>query len=144
MQRRLSSPDASLDRPERDGDGERTRGDSLRADRKLGPDLQTEEQELAALVRRELAIFRHTLEGRDAAIFDARVTAESRLTLAELADRFCVSRERIRQLEDRLKSRLRAHLRLILGDAVPSETKPYTADIGRAVCQVSQIHSHSY
>jgi len=121
MERRLSSSDASLDRPARDGDAERSRGDSLSADVALGPDVQTEEHELAAIVRGEVATFRQTLAGRDVTIFNGRLASEHPTTLAEIADQFGVSRERVRQLEERLKRRLRIHLRAKLGDAVPAE-----------------------
>jgi len=121
MERRLSSSDASLDRPARDGDADHSRGDNLISDPVPGPDAETEEQELAAIVREEVETFRRTLAGRDATIFDGRLASERPITLAEIADKFGVSRERVRQLEDRLKRRLRIHLRAKLGDAVPAE-----------------------
>ena len=58
------------------------------------------------------------LTGKDVAIFDQRMVSDEPLTLQELGDEFGVSRERVRQLEARLYSRLREYLRETLGDAV--------------------------
>ena len=44
--------------------------------------------------------------------------ARGMLTLQELGDRFGISRERVRQLEQRLTGRLRDYLREEMGDAV--------------------------
>ncbi|MBW2060969.1 MAG: RNA polymerase factor sigma-32 [Deltaproteobacteria bacterium] len=51
--------------------------------------------------------FRQTLEGRDLDIFDNRILAENPLTLQEMGQKYDISRERIRQLEDRIKKNLR-------------------------------------
>jgi RNA polymerase sigma-32 factor len=55
---------------------------------------------------------------KDLAIFDERLIADEPLTLQELGDRFGISRERVRQLEQRLTGRLREFLREEMGDAV--------------------------
>ncbi len=46
------------------------------------------------------------------------MAAEDPLTLQELGDEFGISRERVRQLEARLQSKLRTYLQEELGDAV--------------------------
>jgi RNA polymerase sigma-32 factor len=55
---------------------------------------------------------------KDLAIFDSRLVSDEPLTLQELGDRFNISRERVRQLEQRLTGRLRDYLRQEMGDAV--------------------------
>jgi RNA polymerase sigma-32 factor len=45
------------------------------------------------------------------------LVADEPLTLQELGDRFGISRERVRQLEQRLTGRLREYLRAEMGDA---------------------------
>ena len=124
MERRLGSNEASLDAPvasSGDGGGDRTRGEALSADNDVRPDVQSETQEFRTALNRELEIFAKTLTGRDSEIFHDRLVAEDGKTLMEIADRFGVSRERVRQIEARLKKRLRQHLREALGDAVPGE-----------------------
>ena len=70
-------------------------------------------------LKEKLGEFRKTLVGKDKelAIFDERLVADEPLTLQELGDRFGISRERVRQLEQRLTSRLRDFLRDEIGDA---------------------------
>ena len=43
-------------------------------------------------------------------IFSERLLAEQPLTLQEIGDKYGISRERVRQIEERLKKRLRAYL----------------------------------
>jgi len=120
MERRLATSDASLDAPTRgeDGDGP-ARGDIFASDEARRPDVEVETSELRAALAREIGVFRQTLKGRDVEIFEGRLASEEGTTLAEIAVRFGVSRERVRQLEERLKLRLGRHLSATLGDAVP-------------------------
>ena len=69
-----------------------------------------------------LTDFRATLVGKekDVAIFDLRLVADDPLTLQDLGDRFGISRERVRQLEQRLLGRLRDYLKREMGDATDS------------------------
>jgi RNA polymerase sigma-32 factor len=121
MERRLSGAEASLDAPARGDDGEgRPRGEALAAEDELRPDVQSETRELRRALGREIVAFRKTLVGRDLEIFERRLACEEATTLAELAESFGVSRERVRQLEERLKLRMRRHLVAALGDAVPA------------------------
>ncbi|MBV9950091.1 MAG: RNA polymerase subunit sigma, partial [Myxococcales bacterium] len=46
------------------------------------------------------------------------LVADEPLTLQELGDRFGISRERVRQLEQRLTGKLREYLRDEMGDGV--------------------------
>jgi RNA polymerase sigma-32 factor len=111
----------SLDWPSHgEGGDERALGVTFSADAAQRPDVQSETNEFNGLLTHELQMFRKTLEGRDAEIFDGRMVSEDATTLADIAVRFGVSRERVRQLEERLKKRLRHHLRVSLGDAVPA------------------------
>jgi RNA polymerase sigma-32 factor len=77
------------------------------------------DEELQALLKEKLKGFREQLVGKEKelAIFDQRLVADEPLTLQELGDRFGISRERVRQLEQRLTSRLREYLKQEMGDA---------------------------
>ena len=88
----------------------------------LGPEALMADEELQALVKAKLAEFRKTLLGKekDLAIFDLRLVADDPLTLQDLGDRFGISRERVRQLEQRLLARLRDYLKREMGDVTES------------------------
>jgi RNA polymerase sigma-32 factor len=84
-----------------------------------GPESLIAAGELQALLKDKLGQFRTTLEGKnkELAIFDERLVADEPLTLQELGDRFGISRERVRQLEQRLTGKLRDYLRAEIGGA---------------------------
>src|SRR6185295_11499135 len=69
------------------------------------PDEIAEDREVQRAVSRRVAEVVASLDARDRAIFDERIVADKPTTLRELGARFGVSRERTRQLEDRLKKR---------------------------------------
>ncbi len=120
MDRRMSGPDVSLDAKVRnDGeDGGRTRLDMLE-DSYADPSEVVGDQEFRGLFADKLRKFGATLEGRDLEIFRERLLAEDNpITLQALGERWGVSRERARQVEKRLLTRLRAFLEQELGEAV--------------------------
>ncbi len=120
MDRRLSSAEASLDAPVGDAEGRSVSRVDLLPSANIGPENLLERHEVDQLVQLRLKEFRETLKGKDVTIFDKRMAAEDPLTLQELGDEFGISRERVRQLEARLTSRLRDFLKAELGDAVGS------------------------
>ncbi|WP_437676063.1 RNA polymerase factor sigma-32 [Sorangium sp. So ce131] len=120
MDRRLSSGEASLDAPVGDLEGRSIPRVELLVSSGAGPDSAFEASEMGMLVQDRLAKFRETLKGKDVIIFDKRMAADEPLTLQELGNEFGISRERVRQLEARLQSKLRTYLQEELGDAVES------------------------
>ena len=68
------------------------------------------DREFYAMMREKLAEFGATLRGREKEIFDERLLAEDPITLQELGERYGVSRERVRQIEEALKRKLREFL----------------------------------
>ncbi|MGK4009087.1 RNA polymerase factor sigma-32 [Sorangium sp. So ce1036] len=121
MDRRLSSGEASLDAPVGDLEGRSIPRVELLVSSGAGPDSAFEASEMGMLVHDRLAKFRETLKGKDVIIFDKRMAAEDPLTLQELGNEFGISRERVRQLEARLQSKLRVYLQEELGDAVEAD-----------------------
>ena len=63
-------------------------------------------EELKELLAGKLAKFREELTGKEAAIFDKRIMAESPATLQELGEEFDISRERVRQIQARLVKKI--------------------------------------
>jgi RNA polymerase sigma-32 factor len=120
MEVRLQSSEKSLDAPVGDAEGRAIAKIDMMPSLVEGPESIMADGELQALLKDKLANFRKTLDGKDKelAIFDDRLVADEPLTLQELGDRFGISRERVRQLEQRLTGRLREYLREEMGDAV--------------------------
>jgi RNA polymerase sigma-32 factor len=120
METRMGSPEASLDAPMTsiDGDGARTRHDLVADQLEARPDVRYEESEFTVLLRQKLEAFAATLKGREETIFRERWLTDSPLTLQQIGDRYGVSRERARQLEKRMLTRLRKYLEQEFGTAV--------------------------
>jgi RNA polymerase sigma-32 factor len=119
MDVRLTSSEKSLDAPVGDAEGRSIAKVDMMPSAWEGPESLMADEELQSLLKEKLAEFRKTLAGKekDLAIFDERLVADEPLTLQELGDRFGISRERVRQLEQRLTSKLREFLREEMGDA---------------------------
>lgn len=118
MEVRLAASERSLDAPVGDAEGRSVAKVDMMPAAGDGPEALMADGELQALLKEKMAGFRRTLEGKDKdlAIFDQRLVADDPLTLQELGDRFGISRERVRQLEQRLTQRLRDYLREEMGD----------------------------
>jgi len=112
MEQRLAARDLSVNTPVADGD------DATLLDFLPGP-AQTAEavanEEYHRLVREKAADFKKTLAGKDLVIYERRLEAlmqdEDPITLQEIGDEYGITRERVRQIEARLKRRLGAYLR---------------------------------
>ncbi len=72
--------------------------------------------ELKNLFRRKLEEFRTELNDKELDILDLRLLAEKPMTLQEIGARHQISRERVRQIEDRLIKRLRHYLKNEIAD----------------------------
>jgi RNA polymerase sigma-32 factor len=119
MDVRLAQSENSLDAPVGDGEGRSVSRIDRMASLGDGPETQVGDQELQVLLKDKLATFRETLlqKEKELAIFDLRLVADDPWTLQDLGDRFGVSRERVRQLEQRLLGRLRDFLKDEMPDA---------------------------
>lgn len=111
MQQRLGSRDLSVDTPLDDDDGA-TMLDFLPGAAQTADAVATEE--LQELIRGAVGRFKETLSGRDLVIYERRLETlmrdEEPVTLQEIGDEFGITRERVRQVEARIKKRLRAFL----------------------------------
>lgn len=114
MDQRLSSRDLSVDAPSRQ-DEDATLLDVLpsRGSDTEGAVADAEFQARIGSVMRE---FGATLKGKEARIYEARLVAGEPLTLQEIGDEYQVSRERVRQIEARVKKKLKKFLLDKLGD----------------------------
>ena len=123
MDVRLAASEKSLDAPVGDSDGRAIAKVDMMPSAGASPDALVEHEEIQALLSDKLKTFRETLVGKEKelAIFDQRLVAEDPLTLQELGDKFKISRERVRQLEQRLTGKLREYLTTEMGDAATLE-----------------------
>ncbi len=118
MQQRLGSPDASLEAPIGGGDDDRTLGSTLPSS-DPGPEAPVEQGEMMALVGGAMRAFGDTLTNeREVLIWNRRLMAEDPLTLEQIGGRFGVTRERARQIEAKMKKKLKAYLLENLGTEV--------------------------
>jgi RNA polymerase sigma-32 factor len=77
---------------------------------RLEPSTQLERLDAADNEREQLHAALDTLDERSRTILEARWLAEKKMTLHELADRYGVSAERIRQIEKNALKKLRGRL----------------------------------
>jgi len=114
MEQRLASRDLSIDQPSDDETGA-TLLDVLPS-RVQTPDQQVADAEFRKEIGEKIHAFGATLKDKEAVIFSERLLAEQPLTLQEIGDKYGISRERVRQIEERLKRRLRAYLEAEIKD----------------------------
>ncbi|MGD8375088.1 MAG: sigma-70 family RNA polymerase sigma factor [Acidobacteriota bacterium] len=79
-------------------------------------DEQLADEEFQTALRESMAAFAGTLDERDREIFDRRLVTDTPETLQQIGDRQGVSREAIRQREQKIIHRLKAFLRQELAD----------------------------
>lgn len=111
MDQRLSShgQEVSLDKPLDEDGGRHTLGDVI------GDDQESLENKLADLqnleiLKEQLGEFVKGLKPRDQEIFKKRLLSEIPESLQSIADQYGVSRERIRQVEERLIEQLKIYM----------------------------------
>lgn len=109
MEQRLGLPDLSVDAPLGNDEGAPDLHGVLPDDAESVEDRVVREQ-FSAAVRGAVEEIEPQLDPKEQAIMRRRLFADEPATLQEIADEFGVSRERIRQIESRLKERLKSYL----------------------------------
>ena len=116
MDQRLGPDEVSIDAPVGE-DGDSTRGERLLPSSGFpAADETLAAAELKQIFRQKLEVFGRTLEGKEKYIFEHRLTAEEPKTLQEIGTHFGVSRERARQIEAALVSRMREYVKSEMPD----------------------------
>ena len=115
MEQRLAEPEVSLNAPVRRDDESSERGDFVPADLQSAED-SVASSEVRRVFLEKVGEFAEELDERDRRILEERLLAEEPCTLQELGQSFGVSRERVRQLENRLINRLTEYMRQELVD----------------------------
>ncbi|MCK4793458.1 MAG: RNA polymerase factor sigma-32 [Desulfobacteraceae bacterium] len=109
MSQRLGGWEISLSSPV--GDDSRESYGALLPDPGKGVDEQLSEYESRKLFSSKIKEFRKTLSGKEADIFDNRIIAEKPLTLRELGDKYHISRERVRQIQEKIIKNIKKWLK---------------------------------
>ncbi len=103
MERRLSHTDISLEHPAYP-EGEETFLDMMTK----GDNIEdvVSDREKKEILERKIMEFKETLTDKEFFIFEHRIMIEEPLTLQEIGEQFRISRERVRQLENRVLKKL--------------------------------------
>ncbi len=109
MSQRLGGGEVSLNAPV-SHDGKDVFGSFLPDPDEVAIDDQLSENEDRNLLLTKLAEYRETLSGKELDIFDNRIMAEKPLTLQKLGDRYHISRERVRQIQERIVKNIKKWL----------------------------------
>jgi RNA polymerase sigma-32 factor len=121
MTARMSADDLSLDAPARGSEeGSATPLDRLPSSGAPAADVSLGDEQLRQVFREQLEVFARTItDDKERFIFEHRLLppeGKEPLTLQEVGDRYRLTRERARQIEAKLTSRLRDHLRRSIPD----------------------------
>ena len=108
MSQRLGSNDLSIDAPLQD-DSDASLLSVMPSEQKSVEDLVASRQ-ISELLNAGIEEFLETLPEREKTVLKGRVLDEDKQTLQELSDQLGISKERIRQLENKLKSRLKTFM----------------------------------
>jgi RNA polymerase sigma-32 factor len=101
MSQRLGGGEVSLNAPMSD-DGKEVFGSFLPDPNEMAIDEALSEKQNRTVLLQKLAEYREKLSGKELDIFDNRIMAENPLTLQQLGDKYHISRERVRQIQERI------------------------------------------
>lgn len=114
MEQRLAHRDLSIDVPI--GEGEEATMLNFLPDDKQSPEEQFAEAQYRQLLRDKMELFAKSLKDKELVIYRERLLNEEPLTLREIGEKYGISRERVRQIEERLKKKLKTFLSKELKD----------------------------
>ncbi|MEZ4317555.1 MAG: sigma-70 family RNA polymerase sigma factor [Myxococcota bacterium] len=118
----MRAPALSLHAPAGEDDEGRTLSEVVPETLVNNPENNASRNELGSIVHEKLAEFADSLrDEREQEIWTRRLVASEPESLSTLGDEFGVSKERVRQLEARIKKRLKAFLEAELGDEIAFE-----------------------
>jgi len=109
MEQRLAGRDLSVDVPI--GDDEEATMLSFLQDSKQTPEEEIAETQYRELLRDKMEQFAKGLKDKELVIYRERLLNEDPLTLREIGEKYGISRERVRQIEERVKKKLKAYLK---------------------------------
>lgn len=113
MDRRLSGRDLSLNAPVSGSDGGEKAREHIAnlADPSTPVDDALADAEQRERFEQVLSEFGRTLKGREKVVFEDRMIAENPKTLQEIGDKYGITKERVRQIEEGVKEKLKDFVR---------------------------------
>jgi len=108
MDQRLNAWDLSLNAPLREGTEDTHM--SFLSTQDAAVDEVLADNQIRDLIHEKLIKFSETLDERERDILENRILAENPETLQEMGEKYSISRERVRQLEERIKKKIRDYL----------------------------------
>mgnify|MGYP001254058984 CR=1 FL=1 len=118
MEQRLGSSDLSVDAPV-SSDGDTTLLSLMPSEQESAEEIVAAKQ-AQKLLKIKLEQFKTSLNDKEKLIFESRLLAEEKATLQDIAVQLSLSKERIRQIEERIKLRLKEYLSNQFGDSIDS------------------------
>lgn len=115
MEQRLASRDLSTDIPI--GNDEEATLLHFLPDNKQSPEEHFAEAEYQQVLRAKMEEFAEGLKDKELVIFRERLLNDEPLTLREIGEKYGISRERVRQIEERVKKKLKTYLKKEFKDA---------------------------
>lgn len=109
MEQRLASRDLSVDVPI--GDDDETTMLNFLEDSKQTPEEQFADAQYREMLRDKMEQFANTLKDKELVIYRERLLNEEPVTLREIGEKYGISRERVRQIEERVKKKLKSYLK---------------------------------
>lgn len=106
MQNRLTSRDVSLDKPLSDSQDETLMALQKSTDEEPVDD-QLSNLEQLSMLRDQIEELRPDLNEKEQVVLDERLLSEEPLTLQEIGEKYQITREAVRQIEQRLIEKLR-------------------------------------
>jgi len=118
----LRAPAASLHAPIGGEEGGRSLADIVPMEEGDDPEDLVTRSQMGAIIGEQLTAFRSELtDDREQIIWDERLVSNDPQSLSALGKRFGVSKERVRQLEARIRNRLKVRLEETIGDEIDFE-----------------------
>lgn len=108
MEKRLAYTDVSLETPIYD-ESEDTIMDLMKSDENI--EEMIGDKEGREILSKKINEFKKTLNDKEVYIFEQRVVAEEPVTLQEIGAKFQISRERVRQIENRVLKKFKEHFK---------------------------------
>ncbi len=105
MDQRLNKPEISLDASIKEGSNEARMG--FVPGRVQSVDAQVARKERKAIIRKKLVGFRKICNEQELDILENRLLAELPLTLRQIGERYGISRERVRQIQNKMLTKLK-------------------------------------